>query len=451
VSTTPQNSSIDIAFTKAVKYESRLKLALESESGGGKTLTALILASRIAKHRGGRIALADSEHTTALLYADLVDFDHFPMPDHKIETYLAVMDKAEKLKYSVLVMDSTSHVWNGKGGALQEVNETAEQHRTSRGAKNSWGAWAMTRPKLNLLVDRINELDIDLICTFRQKRKTQQSTQSDGSTKIENVGVEMIGPNDIEYEFTILCDLIRETNDLVVTKTRCPRLKGKVFHALKNVEPIDLDSEEPTATHGMIDIVVDWLKGKPIVKQSPPLTGVTKAFAELHDRFTRLKEEPLWDQILEKHGLDWHFAGRQMEDPSIADRSRIAFKILKATITVKELESTVEPMAATQQSSNPQVSPVVPIAKQEPEPVPVSPIAPAAPEAQPTPVLAHPPLGINDFSKQEIDGLFRAAKTIRPKGYNRASFVDELQTYRGTRDDFFLSIMDGAQTTGDQA
>lgn len=450
------NPQLDVAFTRAIKYESRIKLALESESGAGKTLTALILASRIAKHRGGRVALADSEHKSALLYADLIDFDHFAMPDHRIETYLAVMNAAERMKYSVLIMDSTSHVWNGKNGALQEVDAVAEHNRTARGSKNSFGAWSTVRPKLNELVDRINEIDIDLICTFRQKRRMAQVQQADGTTKVENLGMEMIGPGDIEYEFTILCDLLKDSNDLIVNKTRCPRIKGKVYHALSTVEPIDLDKEPPTATHGMVDEVIEWLKGNPLPKQEKAVVGATKAYVELHDRFRRAGVEDLWEDLMDKYGLAWHYAGRQMDEPSIMERGREVFKVLKSLVAAKELEQKLAQTDAptTQQTDTPtpQPAPQAPSAassptdapKQDPQPVTVSPAQPAVPQPQQDPTPGPVPqqnLTINDFQKNEIDTLFKTLKAQRPKGYNRAAFLDELQTYRGTREDFLAAVM----------
>ena len=433
----------EIIFTRAVKYESKLKIALESESGAGKTLTALILASRIAKHRGGRIALADSEHKSALLYADLVDFDHFPMPDHKIDTYLDVMDAAERMRYSVLVLDSTSHLWNGKGGALEEVDAYADNNRTQRGGKNSYGAWKETRPKLNKFNDRINDLDIDLICTFRQKKKTSQVTQPDGTSKIETVGLELIGPNDIEYEFTLLADLVKSSNALIVTKTRCPRLKEKIFHALGSVEPIDLDKEPKTATHGMVDDLIEWLKGAPPPKPIPKeASGATKAYLELHDQFLKLDLGELWDELMEKYHLAWNFTAMQMEDPAIAERSRTVFQLLRNLLKTKQLEASLT-LPKPNGEPAPPVSQAAPAPETQTNTVPVQTVPEPTPDpAKPTDEAPAPvTLALTDFTKSELDTLFKAAKATRAKGYNRANFLDELQTFAGTRDDFMVAIM----------
>ena len=49
-----------------------MRLALAGPTGSGKTFTALVLAKGI----GGRIAVADTENSSAELYEDLVEFEH---------------------------------------------------------------------------------------------------------------------------------------------------------------------------------------------------------------------------------------------------------------------------------------------------------------------------------------------------------------------------------------
>ncbi len=60
-------------FTKAVKYESSLKMSLSGPPGSGKTWTSLTLATTLADGRG--VALIDTEHGSASLYADHFSFD----------------------------------------------------------------------------------------------------------------------------------------------------------------------------------------------------------------------------------------------------------------------------------------------------------------------------------------------------------------------------------------
>ncbi|MEG0635799.1 MAG: AAA family ATPase, partial [Pseudomonas sp.] len=58
-------------FKKAERKQAKLRLALAGPSGSGKTFSALLMA----KGLGGRIAVIDTEHGSASLYADIADFD----------------------------------------------------------------------------------------------------------------------------------------------------------------------------------------------------------------------------------------------------------------------------------------------------------------------------------------------------------------------------------------
>lgn len=114
-------------FKKAERKQAKLRLALAGPSGSGKTMSALLMA----KGLGGRIAVIDTEHGSASLYADIADFDvlelHAP---YSPERYAEAITAAEQAGYSVLIVDSYSHEWTGSGGCL-ESNESSRT-RSSR-------------------------------------------------------------------------------------------------------------------------------------------------------------------------------------------------------------------------------------------------------------------------------------------------------------------------------
>jgi len=55
-----------LVFTKAARKRSKLRLAIASPAGGGKTTAALNIATGL----GGRIAVIDTERGSASLYSD---------------------------------------------------------------------------------------------------------------------------------------------------------------------------------------------------------------------------------------------------------------------------------------------------------------------------------------------------------------------------------------------
>src|SRR5690349_19818981 len=122
-----------MAFRKAVKEQSKLRLAIDGLAGTGKTYSSLAIASGLAKmirERGdgeGRIAVIDSERGSASLYADRFDFDVDELDSFSPLTYVERIKEAERLGYDIIIADSISHAWAGKDGALDQKDQAAER------------------------------------------------------------------------------------------------------------------------------------------------------------------------------------------------------------------------------------------------------------------------------------------------------------------------------------
>jgi hypothetical protein len=67
--TQPQENPM--TFAKATKKQAKLRLCLQGASGCGKTYTALSIATKL----GEKVAVLDTEHGSASLYADAFAFD----------------------------------------------------------------------------------------------------------------------------------------------------------------------------------------------------------------------------------------------------------------------------------------------------------------------------------------------------------------------------------------
>jgi len=96
-----------MAFKRATKTAIKLRLALFGPSGGGKTFTALRIASGI----GGRIAVIDSERTSASRYSDRFIFDADSPERPTVDEYIRLINESAKDGYDVLIIDSLSHAW----------------------------------------------------------------------------------------------------------------------------------------------------------------------------------------------------------------------------------------------------------------------------------------------------------------------------------------------------
>lgn len=206
-------------FKKATKEKSKLRLALMGPSGSGKTFTALTFASALSD----KIAVIDSERGSASKYADLFSFDAVDLDSHAPQTYINMIREAEKAGYEVLIIDSLSHAWSGKDGALEQVDKAAKKSQSG----NSFAAWREVTPQHNALVDAMLQSKCHVIATMRTKQEYVLEENERGRKVPRKVGMAPVQREGVEYEFDVICDLNLE-HDLVVSKTRCHLVDGVV-------------------------------------------------------------------------------------------------------------------------------------------------------------------------------------------------------------------------------
>lgn len=268
------------AFKKASKKTAKARIALMGPSGSGKTKTALLMASGLGK----RIAVLDTEHGSASKYAgdDGVEFDALELESFSPMTYVAAIHAAEELGYDVLIVDSLTHAWSGKGGALEQVDNAAKRSQSG----NTYMAWRDVTPQHNELVDAMVRCKCHLIATLRTKTEyvLEDVTKGGKTTKQpRRVGLAPIQRDGMEYEFDIVADITLD-HDLMVTKTRCTALDGLVV----NKPGVKLGQQ-----------IAAWLSDGepqvlPAVPQSEP-ANANKSAAPNAERNTKLADRMLHD------------------------------------------------------------------------------------------------------------------------------------------------------------
>jgi hypothetical protein len=235
-------------FQKAVKSESKLRMAISGPSGSGKTYTSLAIATALAN--GGPIAVVDTEHGSASKYADIFAFDvanmHAPFHPDK---FIAALHDAEQAGYAVIILDSISHAWSGTGGVLDIVDEAAKRSKSG----NTYMAWKEGTPVQNQLVDAIVQSGIHVIATMRSKTEYVLVDTGNGKQAPRKMGMAPVQRDQFEYEFDVVLDMDVD-NNAIVTKTRCPALTGKVF---------------PKPGADVADILRSWLAGAPAPEPRP--------------------------------------------------------------------------------------------------------------------------------------------------------------------------------------
>jgi len=184
-------------FKKATKKEAKLRLALFAPSGGGKTFTALRLATGLGK----KIALIDSERKSASKYSDRFNFDVAELEVPTIKNYIEYIKGAEEAGYDVLIIDSLSHGWQS---LLDEINIIAK----AKYRGNTWSAWSEGTPIQKALINAILSFKGHVIATMRVK--TEWITEKDertGKSRPIRVGMTPEQGKGIEYEFDMLIEM----------------------------------------------------------------------------------------------------------------------------------------------------------------------------------------------------------------------------------------------------
>jgi hypothetical protein len=209
------------SFQRATVHQARLRLALIGPAGSGKTYSAL----NVAQHLGSKVAVIDTERGSASKYAGLFGFDVLELTSFAPQTYVQAIQAADAAGYDVLVIDSLSHAWMGKDGALEMVDRAAKRSQSG----NSFGAWRDVTPHHNAMIDAILACRAHVVATLRAKTDyVQERDEKTGRTVIRKVGLAPVQREGLDFEFDVCGDLDQEHN-LVITKSRCPALADAVI------------------------------------------------------------------------------------------------------------------------------------------------------------------------------------------------------------------------------
>ena len=117
------------------------------------------------------------------------------------EKYVDLIREIVKLNYPILIIDSTSHEWEGKGGAL-------ELHQQAGG---TYQAWSKVTPRHDKFILEIADSPIHIIATMRGKDQYSMETEG-GRTTVKKLGVGAKQREGVEYEFTVTFLLDQLTN-----------------------------------------------------------------------------------------------------------------------------------------------------------------------------------------------------------------------------------------------
>ncbi len=203
-------SSRNFEARPAIRQQVPLLLGIMSPSGGGKTYSALRLATGMQEVMGGDIYGVDTENLRMLHYADQFKFKHVPFsaPFGSLD-YLEALRYCNKQGARITIVDSMSHEHIGEGGYLETaeavVDRIAGNDYKKREAVKMLG-WAKAGPLRQKMIEGIKQLDGCFIFCFRAKEKTKP-VKKDGKTEVIDMGFMPIAGEEWVYEMAVNCML----------------------------------------------------------------------------------------------------------------------------------------------------------------------------------------------------------------------------------------------------
>lgn len=233
-------------------------------SGGGKTYSALRIATGMKealKEMGVEtgIAMLNTEASRGSYYSNEFEYDILDVPSpHEPEKYVDYINDAVNAGYEILIIDSTSHEWEGKGGCL-------DLHAKAGG---TYQAWAKVTPRHNKFIEAIADSPIHIIATMRGKDQYAMETSDSGKLNVKKLGVGSKQREGFEYEFTATFLLDQKTNMATAQKDNTHIFENDVETLLSETHGKRLiewansgDGYTPPVRHGVsMDDVRDLMK-----------------------------------------------------------------------------------------------------------------------------------------------------------------------------------------------
>lgn len=199
-------------YNAGIRKDGKLIVGIMGPSGGGKTYSALRLATGIQRVSGGDVAVVDTEMGRALKYADDFQFKHVPFtPPYPSMDYLSIGHHAVKSGAKTIIFDSMTHEHAGIGGYLEFAEaELDRMAGDNYGKRQACKLASFIKPgaERRKMIDGLLQLGVNLIFCFRAKEKVKPLKDAQGKLEITNIGFMPIGSSELVYEMDACCLLM---------------------------------------------------------------------------------------------------------------------------------------------------------------------------------------------------------------------------------------------------
>jgi hypothetical protein len=277
----------------------RLRLMIDGPAKSGKSFTSLRFAYALAPTGRVLVIEAGERGSTEKYYGEGIDgkkweFDICQLDDYSPENYTEAIREAGRQGYESAVIDSLSHEWVGKGGALEIANQKT----------GPFGDWKTATPLHDAMFEEILSSPCHVIATIRSKMDYVLQTNDKGKLEPIKVGMAPIQRDTVPYEFDILLSM-DQAHVGTVSGSRCRAIEGAsvlkpgadflkpVILWLETGVKLEAPKPSPRITDPQIDRVAEllgelrWMLDR-IAKDFPRKYGVTELTKLTHEQASGL-------------------------------------------------------------------------------------------------------------------------------------------------------------------
>lgn len=292
-----------VQIRKASRKKAKLRLGISAPSGCGKTVSSLLLAYGITKD-WDKIGFIDTEEGSGELYVDQtfhgVKIGEYPYirisENYDPVKYVDAIHALEKYGVEIIIIDSLTHAWSGKGGLLDKQNKIVQADSKS----NSYTAWRTITPQHESLVFTMLQSPVHIIATMRSKVEYAMQTKASGKTEVVKMGLAPIQREGMEYEFTVFFDIDSNRN------AKSTKDRTNLFAAINAAGEVENKTFVITPKTGeqlavwlntgveSIDSIAEYLATQINISED-----LDKTFTDNQEQINRIKSErPEWEAMI---------------------------------------------------------------------------------------------------------------------------------------------------------
>jgi len=203
--------SLELATREKIK----LRMCILGATGSGKTATALLFATALARHYGGKIGVIDTQNRQSRDYANtrFAPLGFYPIDingGNPLAYINALQIFAKEGDFSVVIVDSMTSAWQEEGGVLDSAGDNAQ-----------FSEWSGIKKPNFKMFDTIQKSPFHVIATVLADTQYLIKSKEDSGTgkmSIDIVGTKPIQDKKMMPKFGVQCSM-DQYHRMTVTRT----------------------------------------------------------------------------------------------------------------------------------------------------------------------------------------------------------------------------------------